>query len=281
MEQYEVALSFAGAQRAYVVEVAKHLQARGVRVFYDDFEATWGKHAVEYFHDVYRNRADYIVMFVSKEYVDRPIPNVERRAALDKAMATRQDCILPVRFDDTPVPGLSTSVLYEDAENFTPAMLASKIAKMLGVAPFAGKASDVPPPQMTSPTGEALFDYSNHNGRYVMGEGVLEFETKWTKASDRSIHVYNDPPSINGVAIAKGSSSISEVSSAGVFDFTSRTRTPQHGQVVVFRNTQGIYAAAHILNITDDTRGADHDELHFRYAIQTNGSDDFTEFAGL
>ena len=32
-----------------------------------------------------------------------------------------------------------------------------------------------------------------NNGRYVIGHGKLEFETKWTKASNTSVHVYNDP----------------------------------------------------------------------------------------
>ena len=280
-EQYEVALSFAGAQRGYVSEVARHLQAKGIRVFYDEYVDTWGAHAVELFQSVYSERADYIVIFISKEYVERPIPNVERRAALDKAVATRQDCILPVRFDDSAIPGMSEYLIYEDANTVAPAMLASKIAEKLGVRPFGGKASDIPAPQMTSPTGEAIFDYSNHNGRYIIGEGVLQFETAWTKASDRSIYVLNDPPSINGVAVARGCTAISQVSAAGSLDYTSRTRTPQRGQVVVFRNTHGIYAAARVLDIKDDTRGAERDELHFSYAIQVNGSDDFTEFVGM
>ena len=46
---------------------------------------------------------------------------------------------------------------------------------------------------MTSLVGEVVFDYSNYNGLYVIGRGPLEFETKWSKASDVSIRVYNDP----------------------------------------------------------------------------------------
>lgn len=278
--QYEVALSFAGAQRPYVSEVARFLQARGIRVFFDEFVDIWGMHAVELFHKTYSEDADYIVIFISKEYVERPFPNVERQAALDKAVTTRQNCILPVRFDDSPVPGMSKSLIYEDANTMTPAALASKIAEKLGVLPFAGSASAVPPPQMSSPAGEAVFNYSNYNGRYVIGSGVLEFETMWTKASDTSIYVYNDPSSINGIALAKECESISEISHAESLNYTSRSRTPRLGQIVVFRNTHGMYAAVQILDLKDDTRGAEHDEIRFRYVIQANGSDDFTEFTG-
>jgi hypothetical protein len=36
--RYDVALSYAGAQRAYVEQVAAALKARGVRCFYDNDE---------------------------------------------------------------------------------------------------------------------------------------------------------------------------------------------------------------------------------------------------
>ena len=36
--EYDVALSFAGEQRAYVLQVAQGLRTHGVRVFYDDYE---------------------------------------------------------------------------------------------------------------------------------------------------------------------------------------------------------------------------------------------------
>ena len=54
------------------------------------------------------------------------------------------------------------------------AQLSAIIAIKLGIWPFDGKASQVPPTSMTSPTGEVAFDYSSHNGRYVIGSGMLE-----------------------------------------------------------------------------------------------------------
>ena len=64
-------------------------------------------------------------------------------------------------------------------------------------------------------------------------------------------------------------------------DYTSRTRTPSLGQVVVLRNTEGFYAALQVLGIKDDSRRDDRDEIRFRYAIQSDGSVDFTEFVDL
>ena len=152
------------------------------------------------------------------------------------------------------------------------------IAEKLGIRRFAGKASQVPPPRMTSPTGEVVFDYGSHNGRYIIGHGQLKFETKWDKADKTSIHVYNDPPSINGVAVARGCTSIAQVINAKSLDYTSHTRTPRCEEIVVLRNRNGFYAAVQVLEIKDNTRDDDRDELRFRYAIQANGSDSFTEF---
>lgn len=171
--QYEVALSFAGEQRVYVKQVAEALQSRGIAVFYDDFEKVrlWGKDLVEELHDVFANRADHVVMFISQEYVEKVWPSHERRSILSRAVQEEAEYIFPVRFDDTPIPGLQTSITYEQADGHTSAELAAIIAEKIGVKPFMGKASDVPPPRMTSLAGEASFNYSNHNGRYVIGYG--------------------------------------------------------------------------------------------------------------
>ena len=275
---YEVALSFAGEQRGYVEGVALTLQARGIAVFYDEFEriALWGKDLGEELQAVYEHRSDYGVVFASKAWVEKAWPQHERRAALSRAVQEPGEYLLPVRFDDTPVPGLPDSVHYLRAEQYSSAELAAVIAQKLGVRPFEGKASDVPAPRMTSLVGEAVFDYSAHDGRYVIGRGTLEFETKWSKASNLSIHVYNDPPSINGIALAPLEwETIEQVAHAASLDYTSHARSPCVGQIVVLRNVNGFYAATQVLTIKDDTRGDDHDELRFEYAIQDDGSDNF------
>ena len=279
--RYEVALSFAGEQREYVEDVALHLQSRGIAVFYDNFELSdlWGRNLSEELHDVYENRSNFVVMFISDEYVEKAWPQHERRAILSRAIRQRREYILPVRFDNTDVPGMASDVMYLSAADYVPAALATMIAKKLGMKAFDGKASDAPPPRMTALAGEAVFDYSNHNGKYVIGRDQFSFETKWSKASDREIYVYNDPPSINGVAIAREHRSIFSITNARELDFTSRSRTPRREEIVVFRNDQGFYAAAQILELKDDTRGADRDELRFIYVVQEDGTDNFAALA--
>ena len=278
---YQVALSFAGEQRDYVEDVAQHLAARSIAVFYDGFQQTWlwGRDGVEAFHEVFAETSNFVVMFVSAEYVAKPWTRHERKSALSRMLTEESEYVLPVRFDDIPVPGLPESVQYLESNDFTPAQLASVIVEKIGIDPFSGKASNVPPPRMTSPVGEVVFNYSDFNGRYTIGSGTAEFETKWTKASNEAIRVYNDSDSINGVALDRRATSIHEVTEGALLNYTSRTRSPRLGQIVVVRNRHGFYAAIQILGIKDDTRGDDSDQLRFRYAIQTDGSDSFGRFA--
>lgn len=124
-------------------------------------------------------------------------------------------------------------------------------------------------------SGRATFDYSNNNGLYTIGEGDLSFETKWSKASDTSIHLYNDPPSIESVAIAVGAASIEAVADAASYDGSSRSRTLQEGEVAVLKNRHGNFAALQVLDVKDRTRSDDRDELTFRYVINPKGARSF------
>lgn len=56
----------------------------------------------------------------------------------------------------------------------------------------------------------------------------------------------------------------------------ARARTIPLGGVADLRNVHGLYAAVQVLDVKDDTRADDRDELRFRYAIQFDGSEDFS-----
>jgi hypothetical protein len=67
--RWDVALSFAGAQRDYVGQVAEALQARGVRCFYDADEQIelWGRYLADELPAIYGEQAAAVVLFVSAE----------------------------------------------------------------------------------------------------------------------------------------------------------------------------------------------------------------------
>jgi TIR domain len=132
--EYDVCLSFAAAQRQYVEEVAKGLRAAGAEVFYDFFETAelWGKDLVEHLDEIYRNRSRYCVLFASEAYAERMWTNHERRSAQARAIVQRSEYILPVRCDDTAIPGLLGTVGFLDARVLSPAELVAEILRKLG-----------------------------------------------------------------------------------------------------------------------------------------------------
>jgi hypothetical protein len=68
-------------------------------------------------------------MFISKEYVEKPWPTHERKAAISRQIRQGGEYILPIRFDSTVVPGLDTSIGYLKAADYTPEQLAGGFFK--------------------------------------------------------------------------------------------------------------------------------------------------------
>ncbi|MEW7278003.1 TIR domain-containing protein [Aquimarina sp. 2201CG1-2-11] len=131
--EYDVALSFAGENRAYVEEVANTLKIRGVRVFYDVFEETnlWGKNLYEYLSEIYQNKARYTVMFISAFYNQKLWTNHERVSMQARAFQESREYILPARFDNTEIPGVLKTIGYINLENKTPEEFAGLIEQKI------------------------------------------------------------------------------------------------------------------------------------------------------
>ena len=279
-KKYDVALSFAGEQRVFVEGVARHLKASNLKVFYDEFEnnSLWGNSLLEVIKDVYAKKSLYVVLFISEEYCSKAWPKLEAIHSIMAALIESETTILPIRFDKSDLPSLPDDTGYIEVQKFpTPALVAKEICERIGVEPLAGKASNAPPPEAKQLAGEVAFDYSNYNGSYVIGSGKARFETKWSKASDKCIYLYDDPSTIWGVAVVgRNVRSIPEVDNAESLDYTSRCRKVHLNQIAVLKNRNGFFAAIQVLEIKDDTRKDDRDEVRFKYVIQGDGSDNFS-----
>jgi hypothetical protein len=124
--RWDVALSFAGAQRDYVERVALALKAREVRCFYDADEQVrlWGTYLAEELPRIYAQESAAVVVFVSAEYAGRDWTRLERRAAFSRAVIEAGVYVLPARFDDSQLPGLLPDVVAVDLRNYTPEQFA-------------------------------------------------------------------------------------------------------------------------------------------------------------
>lgn len=134
--EYDVALSFAGENREYVEKVASFLKNFGVKVFYDDFnqDEIWGKNLFEYLQDIYQNKAKYTIVFISEHYKNKKWTRHEYRSVQVRALnEIEKEYILPVKFDDTELPGLNENLAYISAKNKTPKDIADFFIKKIGL----------------------------------------------------------------------------------------------------------------------------------------------------
>jgi hypothetical protein len=137
------------------------------------------------------------------------------------------------------------------------------------VVPWVEPRLSFAPERYVSPalSGTVTFDYSNNNGRFVLGAGDMLFETAWSGGGSTSIHAYTDPPSIRSVAIATGATSIIKIADASIFDTSSRVRSPHLGEIIVWQNTAGYWLATWIKQLQSRSHGSPADEITFSYAI--------------
>jgi len=114
--EYDVVLSFAGEDRKYAEQLAISIDRAGFKVFYDKFEESklWGKNLYEYLSEVYAKHGRYCVMFLSKHYAKKLWTNHERKNAQERAFKDNKEYILPIKIDDTKIPGILDTVGYLD-----------------------------------------------------------------------------------------------------------------------------------------------------------------------
>jgi TIR domain len=130
---YEIALSFAGEDRKLVEGVADLLKSYGVAVFYDKFEEVqlWGKDLTAHLAEIYKNRANYCAMFISEHYVSKAWPQLERQHAQSRALIEKREYILPIRLDQSEVPGLPSTLAYVDARHLSPVQIAERLRQKI------------------------------------------------------------------------------------------------------------------------------------------------------
>jgi hypothetical protein len=144
---YHVVLSFAGEDREAAEKLAELLTARGVRVFYDRYETAdlWGKDLYQHFQTVYRDKAKFAVVFVSEHYVRKAWPRHELKQVQARDFMEGREYILPLRIDDSELPGLNPTVGYVDLRETTIEGVANLLLDKVFGPGFNNFYSDPPP----------------------------------------------------------------------------------------------------------------------------------------
>ena len=137
---FDIAVSFAGAQRDLVEPVVRACQALGVRTFYDRDHTVefWGRSFITGMREIYSGkRARYFVPFLSREYLASAYPMDEYNAALPRAIEIgADDYMLPIIVGSVQVPDtlLNPAIGYLRMEDHTADELARIIAGRVGTA---------------------------------------------------------------------------------------------------------------------------------------------------
>lgn len=139
-ETYDIAVSFAGAQRALVEPVVRACQALGLKVFYDSDNTveSWGRNLITGMRTIYGGtRARHVVPFLSAEYLASDYPMEAFNAAMLRAIEVSADgYILPILVGSVQVPPevLSPAIGYLRLEDHPVDGLARIIADRVGFA---------------------------------------------------------------------------------------------------------------------------------------------------
>ncbi|MFI6102404.1 TIR domain-containing protein [Lentzea sp. NPDC051213] len=115
--EFDVAPSFAEEDREKaVLPIVQRLKELGVNVFYDADQAVeqWGLNRVEHTSETYRRRVRYVLLFASEHYVEHRWARLQQQAAQARALEQQSEFLLPIRIDDTEIPGLLPTIGYLD-----------------------------------------------------------------------------------------------------------------------------------------------------------------------
>jgi AAA domain/TIR domain len=124
--EYDLAVSYAGEDRSVADQIANKLKGMGYGVFYDGFKKeraeTIGEDLTKLLGEIYAKRSRYCLILISKDYAAKPWTNHERQFALSRALQERRAYILPLKLDDTNLPGLScgATLITQCAADVTP-----------------------------------------------------------------------------------------------------------------------------------------------------------------
>lgn len=156
--EYDVAISFAGEDRSVAKQLAEGLKGKGLKVFFDEYEQSklWGKDLYQHLSEIYSKKARYCLVLISKHYVKKNWTQHELKAAQERAFKEINEYILPIRLDDTEIPGIHSTVGYLDFRDMGVDGITKATLQKLGI-------QELKPNQnyKTNPSKNALSGFDN------------------------------------------------------------------------------------------------------------------------
>lgn len=147
--EYDVALSFAVEDRAIAQKFSRLLDAKNITVFHDEYGLAeqWGMDLIAHLVNIYAKKARYVVMFMSQYYPLKTWTEAERTSAQERALRDAGEYIIPIRLEDSEVPGITETTGSRDfhqhsMEGFVD-LLAQKLAETKGRSSAPSRSHDL------------------------------------------------------------------------------------------------------------------------------------------
>lgn len=286
------------AHKKWVSTLSKRLRENGVNAILDQWDVRLGSDLPS-FMEGGLTKADRVICICSDEYVSKANAGsggvgYEKMILTSELMRNiNSEKIIPLirnnnKSEVTPVFLLTKLYInFRDEADYEESFITLikeihgeciKARPALGSNPFENSESPIASSikisasQYSNPSfsGEVEFDYENNNGHYTIGAGSMQFELSFSGAGNGSIYIYNDPVSIEGIALAYAASSFSDIKDASVFDYTSRSRHPKTGEFIILANQNGFFAAIKLGEIKIRGHGIERSSVSFEYKINQN-----------
>ena len=115
--EFDFVISYAGEDTQEAEALYNALTKANAKVFFapQSQAEIWGQNLYEYLADIYSKKGIFCIPLISKSYVQKQWTRHEWRSAQERALKEANSAyILPIRLDDTELPGLLSTTAYQD-----------------------------------------------------------------------------------------------------------------------------------------------------------------------
>lgn len=278
---------------SWVLKLATRLRSHGVDVILDHWDTRLGDD-LAFFMEQGLTSCSLVLCICSDKYNEKANGGIggagyEKRIIVsDMINAENKKFVIPIIKDNhlkTKVPTFLSGLKYIDFDSrdyydcykeLLERIYDEDIKKKppLGASPFAfSSISDqittklnIEETQFHNPdfAGIVTFDYKRNNGVFAIGVGEYAFKTQWSECGNNSIYCYKDNVRRLGYnPDYKEFPSLDEISR---FDFSSRAKAVNVGEIVILENHYSKFAAIKITKVVRRAEDINH-LLEFEYEI--------------
>lgn len=279
--------------KKWVLKLASNLRQHGVDAILDQWDARLGND-LPFFMEQGLTTSHFVICICSDKYVEKANGGIggagyEKRILASELMrGNDRQFILPIikgNSNSCKLPTFLSGIRYVDFDSgdyfdcyqeLLERIYDEDVKKKppLGSNPFVStEISDrittklnLERIEFQSPVleGKASFDYKRNSGAYTIGEGDYMFNTSWSECGHDSIYCYRDHLYRLGY-----NPSYKEIPSPNEFvnfDFSSRVKSVNVGEIVLLENHNHKFAALKITKVYVRKEDIDH-LLEFEYKI--------------